>query len=211
MSRVIDTFSRRITGPSVPVLDIDEAKKYLRFAPTSEDTLIDIWIEAATDYFESQTGIICINQTWELGLNGTPVDSEIELPKAPLQSVESIVSGEDAFASESYEVVTATVGATRRGRVRLLSGTWPTVVDPNTGAIRIQYVAGFGAQPGSVPKLIVAAIGMLLAHFHKFRAPVHEQTAGSIVQVPLGAEAIIRDYKYSNVSTLPPRGYTPWV
>jgi uncharacterized phiE125 gp8 family phage protein len=210
-SRVIDTFSRRITGPSVPVLDLDEVKKYLRFTPTSEDTLIDSMLEAATDYFESQTGIICLTQTWEFGLAATPADAEIELPKSPLQSVVSVFGGDDEFDVANYEVVTATVGAPRRGRVRLIGSSWPIVSEPQTGGLRITYKAGFGNQPGAIPKLIVITIGMLMAHFHKFRAEVHEQTAGAIVQVPLGAEQIIRDYKYGNVATLQPRGWWPWV
>lgn len=205
--RVIDTVSRRITGPTVPVLDLDEAKKYIRFTSTSEDTLIDSMLEAATEYFESETGIICLNQTWEYGLSGTPMETEIELPKAPLQSIVSIVSGEDEeMDAESYEAVQASVGATSRGRVRRLSGSWPTVIEPTSGGIRIQYVAGFGAQPGSVPKMIVHAIGMIFAKFHQFRASVHVHSGGTIVSVPMGVNEIIRNYKYANVPTLAPRG-----
>lgn len=212
--RVIDTIDRLIEGPALEPLDLDEAKKYLRFTPTTEDTLIDTMIAAARQYFEQQTGVICITQTWEHGLSGSPSESEIELPKSPLQSIESVaydLDGVETFMSASdYSLVNGTAAASMTGRVRLASGaSWPTFTSATTAGLRIRYTAGFGDAPGDVPELIKWAIGMLLGSMHKFRAEAHEQNDGSIVTVPFGAQTVIHEYKYRNLRIAPPR-YPSW-
>lgn len=206
--RAIGTYDRLITGPTVEPLDLDEAKKYLRFTATSEDTLIDTMIAAARQYFEQQTGVICITQTWELGLSGAPVSSEIELPRAPLQSVVSIVSGDDddTFGTGNYSMAVGTGAAGSRGRVRLTTGSsWPSVTTVQSAAIRVRYTAGFGDAPGDVPELVKLAIGMILGSFHGYRSETIEPIGTAPQLIPFGAAQIIREFKYRNVPLLGPR------
>lgn len=209
MGRPIDVMSRCLVEPDGEPFDLDEAKKLLRFLSTSEDTLIEAMITAARQYFEQMTGVICMTQTWELAFAATPAGTEFELPRAPLQSVSSIVGTADGIETtcppESYTCLSSVGGDGKRGRVQLVSGAaWPTTT-AGSGALRIAYVAGFGTEPADVPALIRYAIGMLIGHFFKFRAEVHEQQSGAIAQVPFGAQQVMREYAGRNLAQQYPR------
>lgn len=211
MFGVIDTSERLITGPAIEPLDLDEVKKHLRFGPTSEDTLIDAWISAARQYFEQATGRQLIAATWEYALDRFPCDRSIELPHPPLISVES-VTYDDASATEqtldpaNYAVSAPSGPQATRGRISLLSGlTWPQTV-LQAKAVRIRFVAGYGAAIGDVPEIVKTALYLLVATFHKYRSEVHEQIAGgSLVKLPLGVEELVRSYAGTALPTLEPR------
>lgn len=201
-----------ITPPALPALDLDEVKKSLRFTPTSEDTLIDVFISAAEQHFEDITGRQLIEATWERRINGA-FSGVIELPHPPLLEVLSVTSGdegdEDTFDPASY-VVTAPSGPhAARGWLKLVDGaSWPTATET-----RIRYKAGYGPNPGAVPELVRVALGFLVGHFHKYRAEVQEtKFAGALTTLPLGADAILKSFKYSALPVYPLRSSLgPWV
>lgn len=206
---------RLITGPSLEPIDIDELKKYLRFTPTTEDTVIDTLISAARQYFEDMTGVICLTQIWEMSMSGAPGDYEIELTKSPLQSVVAVnydVSGvETPMSVSDYSVLPGMTGSGGPGRIRLADGaSWPSFSTSVSGGLRIRYAAGFGDAPGDVPEIVKWAIAMLTATMHKFRGDVHEQTAGLVMKVPFSSEQIITEYKRKNLRTLIPRFSRSW-
>lgn len=214
MHGLIDTMDSLIVGPTREPLDLDEVKKHLRFGSTTEDTLIDAWISAARQHFEEQTGRQIMTATWEYWLAGSPYLGVVELPHPQLQSIVSITyddsDGEEQTVSASDYAVAAPAGPTcRRGRVSLgTGGSWPSITgDTKANAIRIRYKAGYGDTPGDVPELVKSALYLMVAHFHKFRAEVHEGTQGSLTQLPLGAEAILRNFKWSALPSLHVRTY----
>lgn len=183
-----------IDGPAVEPLDLDEVKKQLRFTSTSEDTLIDLWISMARQYFEVRTGLQLITATWARTLDAQPSGS-IFLPRLPLQSIVSVSSDdgspETVLDASGYRLVAPAGPFSGPGHVEMLS--WPGTRG------RIVYKAGFGDAPGDVPELIRGALMMLVSYFHKFRAEAYE--GKDIAQVPLGAEIIMRQYRYAGLST----------
>lgn len=211
-----------ITGPALEPIDLDETKRHLRITTTSEDTLLDTYIAMARQYFEEATGRQLIAATWERRLSaflyGSLVSpyypSLIELPHPPLIDIVSLTytdgDGGDVTLEEVTDyVVDASSGAyARRGLVRpIAGGSWPTARG-DLGSARIRYRAGYGTHPGDVPELIKGALYFLVGHFYKFRAEVQEGTA--LQQVPIGAESIIRAFKYSALPTQPPLRTTWW-
>lgn len=213
MHSSVITADTLITGPTIEPLDVDEVKKALRFTSTSEDTLLDLWISAARQYFEEQTGRQLMDATWEYQMEGYPA-GVIELPHPPLIAVVSITHPTDeVWSADNYTVDAPTGPHAARGRIVPVSGgSWPSSTG-HLGSVRVRYRAGYGTQPGAVPELIKAALLFLVGHFHKFRAETYEATRGSIERIPIGAEAIIRSYRYSALPIHPIRRTTvgTWV
>lgn len=196
-----------IVPPRLEPLDLEEVKKQRRFSSTSLDTLFDLWIAAARQHMEEQTGRQLITATWETRLDAFPSHGVIELPHPPLQAISSVICDKGDGTSTTLDVSTYTVIApagpyARRGRIVLASGsTWPTVTD-GQGAIRIRYTAGYGDTPGSVSELIRYALMMLVGHFHKFGEEVSEARA-NILQLPIGAKSVMEALKWSALPTIP--------
>lgn len=189
-----------VTGPTVEPLDLEEVKKHLRFTSTSEDTLLDVWISMARQYFETRTGLQLMTATWARTVDAMPTSGLVELPKRPLQSVVSIASDDGSPASvldaSSYRVVIPSGTVPAPGWVDLQGG-W-------TGTRgRIEYLAGFGDAPGAVPELIRGALLVLVGYFHKYRAEAHDVTT-KVAEIPLGAELIMRQYRYAGRTQVPP-------
>lgn len=216
-TRELHVWDDLIVGPTIEPIDLDEVKKHLRFPPTSEDTLLDTYIAMARQYFEEATGRQLMEATWERRIEGFPYADTtapyplhvVELAHPPLLSVVSV-----SYASEGSPDQTPLVEGTdyvidapsgpyaRRGMVRpIAGGTWPSTT-ASLGSVSIRYKAGYGTQPGDVPELIKGALYFLVGHFHKFRAEVTD--GKSIQSLPIGAESIIRGFKYSALPSLPP-------
>lgn len=196
-----------IVPPPLEPLDLEEVKKQRRFSSNSLDTLFDLWIGAARQHLEEQTGRQLITATWETRLDAFPGHGVIELPHPPLQDVISVVYDdadgvEQTLDATNYHVITPSGAYARRGRIVLLAGlTWPAVVD-RSGLIRIRYHAGYGDKPGSVSELTRYALLMLVGHFHKFGEEVNEARA-NVLQLPLGAKAVMEALKWSALPTVP--------
>jgi uncharacterized phiE125 gp8 family phage protein len=217
MRGVIDCVDTLLVGPTVEPLDLAEVKKALKFTPTSEDTLLDVWIAAARQHFEEQTGRQVMTARRSRRLACAPSQREIELPFPPLQEVIGVTTDDEngdpvTFDAAEYDVVLANNGPTcPRGRIRLKPGAaWPT-----GGPITIEYLCGYGDAPGAVPELVRGALHLLVGHFHKFRSEVQEVDPGkSLAQLPFGASAILSAFKWSALEQVVPRyagGATAWV
>lgn len=208
-----------ISGPTIEPIDLEEMKKQLKFTPTTEDTLIDTYISMARQHFEEQTGRQLMAATWERRMEAYPYANTaspypvdlIELPHPPLLSVVSVAYAVEGSPDETvlvegtdYVVEAPSGPYASRGIIRPVSGgSWPSV-SLGIGSVRIRYRAGYGTQPGHVPELIKGALYFLVGHFHRFRSETHVSERGSIESLPLGAEAIIRAFKYSALPQLPP-------
>jgi len=76
------------TAPSVEPVTLDQAKLHLRVDSSDDNTLITALITTARQLAERETKRAFITQTWELHLDRAL--PEVEIPKPPLQSVDSI-------------------------------------------------------------------------------------------------------------------------
>jgi uncharacterized phiE125 gp8 family phage protein len=216
MSGVIHAVDSLMTPPAVAPITVAYARKHIKALTHSDDVLIDAWIRAAAAYFEEQTGRQTITATWEQWGDAFPLGrGRIELPHPPLQSVTSVqyiaadgtltdfVDGASP-AAPLYAVKAPQGPYAPRGWIEPAFGNqWP-IARCESGAVRIQYVAGYGPSVEDVPELVAGILCYLVAHFDQFRAPVHEQQRGSmIVTLPLGLEAMLTAFKYTALPTLP--------
>jgi uncharacterized phiE125 gp8 family phage protein len=148
--------ARLLIPPAIEPITLPEAKAHLRIDSDHEDALIAGKIRAAREQAEERTRRALITQTWQYTLPAFPVCRRIDLPRPPLQSVESIHyytedGTEHALDSSSYLAVTAPL----LGAVVLApAAEWPTAtLRPYEGVV-ITYVAGYGDGAGDVPESI---------------------------------------------------------
>jgi uncharacterized phiE125 gp8 family phage protein len=211
MRRVNAIISALATSPSTaPALDLDLVKLQRRVgSSTALDALFEMWIAAATSHFQEQTGRQVIIAPFEYRLDcPPPCDRFIEIPRAPLVSVDGITFASDGspsvdtFGADNYDVITPTGDHAAPGRIVLKSGaSWPTVSAVD-GALRIAFSAGYADSAVGVPKLIQAALMFLVGHFHKYGEEViGGPEANSLQKIPLGASAMIEAFKYTALPT----------
>lgn len=142
-----------ITEPECEPITLAEAKLRCRVDLTDDDDDIESLIVTAREEAENRTKRQCVAATYELVLDGFPEsDGPIELPKPPLQDVESIIyidenGVEQTLGSGLYEVDTDSLV----GRVYpSYEQIWPTTREqPN--AVRIRYVTGWPTTQASPP------------------------------------------------------------
>lgn len=212
MSRVIRTEDSLIVPPTAAPLDLAYAKLHIKSLSTTEDTLISSWIEAAGHYFRELTGRPIITETWERWLDEFPAHGRIELPHPPLQSVVSVlyVNGQGNLASYSdggspdaplYTVKAPGGLYATQGWIEPIAGAcWPQT-RCESGAVRIQYRAGYADVAADVPDLIKAILCFLVGHFDQFRSAVHAEQRTAVTKLPFGVEAMMGGFKYSSLSS----------
>lgn len=209
---ITDSFISSIndSSPSVSALTLAYAKEHIRALGTVDDTLIQVYINAAASYFEEQTGRQLLTATREAWLNAFPFIgatggyARIELPKPPLQGVTSVkYIGSDgtlqSFQGGSPLANLFTVNAPAgpyavRGFVEpLYGGVWP-IARAETGAVRIRYTCGYGNTMTSIPPLVRGILCFLVGHFDTYRSATQ---AEAVAAIPLGVKDMMDGFRYT--------------
>lgn len=187
-----------VTGPDNYPVTLAEAKLHLRVDHSTDDDLIEIFIQAATQYAEGFLGRVLVDQTWDYYADEFP-DGAIEIPLPPLIEVVGLfyrdaADVEQEFSASSYNVDTSSQPA----RVYLLSsGSWPTPRD-GANSIRVRFRAGYldgSVSPAvdAVPFDIKAAILLTIGSLYANRETVVVGQAA--VTLPWGAEQLLRTHR----------------
>lgn len=181
-----------VSGPAVEPISLAEAKNHLRVDVTDDDVLIEASIESARGLAEIITRRALITQTWKYILDEFPSGDEIELPLPPLQSVTSITYKDQdgtasTFATASYIVDTDA----DPGKVVLAyNRSWPSTTLYPSGAVTIQFVAGYGDGAVDVPQMIRQAMLLMIGHWYENREAV--VTTGAVPkEIPLAIEDLL--------------------
>jgi uncharacterized phiE125 gp8 family phage protein len=189
---------KRTSAPAATPVSLAEAKTHLRVLHSADDTYIGTLISAATEHLEGRGGILgraLVTQTLEWRFCAFPACGAIKLPLPPLQSVTSVkyidTAGIEQTMSASDYVVDA---ETLVGQVRLAYGKiWPATRDEEN-AVRIVFVAGYGAA-SEVPVPLKQAILLLIGHFYVNRDMGLELPQGA----PFAVEALISPHRLSTI------------
>jgi uncharacterized phiE125 gp8 family phage protein len=199
---------KRLTGPSVEPVTLDEAKAFARIDTGYDDALVTSLIVRAREHCEAITGRQFITATYGLLLDRFPTwcrpdvyrvterreGTDIIVPRPPLLSVDSITYLDTAGASQTVATSDYVVSTyDDPGRIALANGkTWPQTLE-QINAVTVAYTAGYGAAATAVPESIKQAMHMLVAHFYENR----EATA-SIATIPreldFSVKAILRPF-----------------
>ncbi len=201
-----------IVQPTQEPLTLDECRQHLNIQPYEidsdgvgthpDDMMIMAMQSAAREYCENFTGLSIAQKTYEVALDQFPrayatlcnnntayrLSNAIELPYAPLISIESITVGEGSdneIDASEYIVDDYSLPA----RIVPVS-SWPTVATA-TNIIKIRYIAGYenDSDGDLIPYALKSAILLILGHYYANREDATDKT---ILSIPNGAEAIMR-------------------
>jgi uncharacterized phiE125 gp8 family phage protein len=208
---LVPVISCVVPNRALPI-SVDYAKLHIKAISDVEDSLVEGWIRAAAQYFEHQTGRAIMRSTFEYWLDYFPVQTRIELPRPPLQSVLSVqyisedgtrISYGDGASPEtvSWRAVYPQGDYAPRGWIEPIYGAvWPTV-RTQTDAVIIRYEAGYAAAEADVPDLIKVALLKHVGAFDQFRSEMHVSEGSRLEQLPFGAEQIIDGFKHTSLGS----------
>jgi hypothetical protein len=192
-----------ITAPTQPVVGLAVMKSFLGVEHDSDDALIAMFIEAATDAVRQALGRSILTETLELRMDGLPAQVDdweaslgagfhtvherqgagraIDLPFGPVASITSITT----YAPDNSGTVFSSANYTVDGsRVYLNQGaSWPTSLRP-VDAVAIRYVSGSAL--ASVPQAIIQAV-------RTHTAAMYECREGC--EMPAACMALLRPYR----------------
>lgn len=160
-------------GPSAEPISLEEAKAHCRVDGDAEDTLIASLVLAARLHIERCLDVALISQSWSLYLDQWPERGPVELPLAPLLSINAVRLYGPTGSSMTLDPSLFDVDAySRRPRLSRREGqSWP-LPGRCVNGIEIAFTAGYGPDPEDVPMPLRLAIKMLVAHWHEAREPV---------------------------------------
>lgn len=190
--RTVEPAAEPITKAEVKAqLDLDAGD-------TSQDDMLDMFIQAARETAEEMTGLALIDQTWELTLDDWPASSrqwwdgvrdgainslnntgrcaDVIIPRYPAQSITSITA--DSISVTVADVFYVDVKQHPARLTLKLGGTLPTITT-NAGGIVITYVSGYGASGSTVPASIRLALIQMVAYMYTNRGDCNCSAGGA--------------------------------
>jgi uncharacterized phiE125 gp8 family phage protein len=183
-----------VTAPAIEPVTLAEVRAQLSIptADTSVDAIITRRIIEAREWVEEFCGRALISRVYEAAFDFFP--PEIELLNPPAASVTSIkyldVDGiEQTIDSADYlldiyrEPGWVTVGYGK---------SWPTTRDV-INAVKVQWVAGYGATTTSIPGPIREAIMLIVGHWMRYQPQV--ESGVSITRIPYAVEHLLQTYR----------------
>lgn len=197
--------------PAIEPIELSRIKSHLRLTEDDDDVYLDeILLPAARWRAENATRRQLLTATWLMTLDAFPIrcrstveyyrerglavqfGEEIILPRSPVQSVTSIEytdpdGNDQTWAAADYVVSTDREPATIRPAFNI---DWPDI-RLTRGAIRITFVAGYGAARSAVPPLLIAGLLLVIGHWYEHR---EEVVQGTMSVVPQAAEAIFTQF-----------------
>jgi uncharacterized phiE125 gp8 family phage protein len=183
------------TAPAAEPVTVTELRDYLRETATGlPDSVAEDLIAEAREMIENNTGLALITQEWTLALDHWPNGASepwwdgvqqgaiselysgryarsLDLPRYPLQAVDSVTVYDEASNSTSVTVSTVFDVDTYRtpGRITLKSGqTWPVALRAQN-AIIVVYTSGYGDASTDVPAALRRAVKQVAAYLYTHR------------------------------------------
>ncbi len=186
-----------VTPPARLPVTLAEVRAHMRMDHVEDDAQFAGLLSSATERAETWLNRALITRTLRATMDAWPVDSlgwtktAIELPRAPLISVTSIKTYDDADVPTTLDASKYFVDTSNLvGRIVARNGqSWPTPTRVAAG-IEIIWTAGYGPNPADVPEPIRLGIAVLAAWFSEQRG---DETAPQ--DVPPAARALLEAYR----------------
>ncbi len=181
---------KRVSVAASPV-DLATMKSYLKITTTTDDTLIQSMIDAATEWGEKYTGRDFRAITWDLLLD--KFTDRIELRRDPVASITKV----ERLVSGSLVAVASTVFYLKKlvqsSEILLNEDKeWPTDADNREQVVQIQFVTeGFQCQDS-----IIDAIERIVAFWYRNRGDCRDSREAAR---QTGATIILDQFRISRV------------
>jgi uncharacterized phiE125 gp8 family phage protein len=149
-------------------------KAHLRVTGSSEDDLIQTYLEAALDDAERYTGRALLTTSYKWTLPHFPGTSELVIPRAPVSSGITSIRYYDTdgnIQTLSTDDFTSSIFDDLRATVNLLdTADWPDTDEDHPDAVEITFTAGYGAAHTALPKLLLSGILLYAGQLYDNRA-----------------------------------------
>ena len=181
-------------GPSAEPVPLAEAKDHCRVEGTAEDTLVASLAVAARMHIERSLNVALIDQQWSLYLDSWPDGAWVDLPLAPIVSLDAVrlYSPDDTFETLDPDLFLLDRTGLRPRLVRREVQAWP-MPGRSANGIEIAFTAGYGEDPDDVPMPIRLALKMLIAHWFESREPV--LIGETACALPMSVASLISPYR----------------
>lgn len=176
---------RRTTQPASEPVTLAEVKLSLRVDHADDDEMIASMITAAREHCEARIQRTLQETELRLTLPAFPgCGRSLYLPQPPILTVDAV-----SYYDTTGTLVTLTAGTHYRvcedGDLTVLepvSGAWPTT-QTRTGAVQIDYTAGYETCPEPIRRWIILAVGDMYARRERSsdRPSVPEQFADGLL------------------------------
>lgn len=169
---------------------VEDAKTFIRVDSDDDDALIETLIEVACEHLEGIVGRSIATRSWELTLDG--FSDAIELPRAPVRSLDSFTYTDADGATQTVDAASYTVDLTsfHAWIVRNSGSSWPTTMDA-INVVTIGYTAGY--EP--VPRPLRAAILLTVGDLYAFRETAVVGTVSTKIQTSAQVDALIANFR----------------
>ena len=168
-----------ITPPETYPVTVNEVKEALGYYCDEDNDKIEAYIAAAVDYAQDyQRKRVYVAQTWELYLNS--FSNKIELPKIPVQNIESITC-KDSTGTETTIDAADYILSNEGYIVPAYGKYWPSFTPFPVEPITIRFVAGY-AEVDDIPDKIKQAIILLVKYFDYVDLHGADKIADSVLQ-----------------------------
>jgi uncharacterized phiE125 gp8 family phage protein len=164
-----------ISPPAVEPVSLAEAKVHLRLDSDADDAYVSALIATARERVELFLRRALITQTFDCTLDGFPANRRsIDLPRPPLQSVESVkyidtAGNQQTLPPETYVVDAA---SNEMGRVALAWNQFWPITRWSINSVVIRFVAGYGDNAAEVPQAIRHGILIEISNLYENREDI---------------------------------------
>lgn len=185
------------TAPASKPLTLADVKTALHVDHTHEDSLLNIYIDAATAKIDGYSGLLgraLVDQTWSQSFDGfAPC---MRLPIEPFKAVSSVTyydadNVQQTLPTSVYQVLTDELGPI----FTLQAGqTWPATY-LRDDAVKVTFTAGYGADDTAIPADIKQAMLLMIAGWFRNRENFVVGAAVNSLPMFADAEGLLRKYK----------------
>ena len=190
---------KRASQPVVEPVSLSDAKTHLRVDTESDDDQILALITAAREWCENYTQRTFVHTQWTMTFDTFPW--EIELPRPPVAVASGNTATTITYAMEGGGTATLATSEYRVDRTSepgvirtVYAGTWPShLLDRNS--ISVTWWGGYGEDGTKVPKVVRAAILMLVAYWYERRLAADQVAATA---VPFGVSSMLDSIKWGD-------------
>ncbi|UZS00263.1 head-tail connector protein [Chondrinema litorale] len=163
-------------------------KEFSRISTTTEDDLINSFIQSATKKAENFTQIAFLNTVFTAYYDCFPC--AFELPKGRVSAIASIkyYDTDNQLQTLSSDYYDSDLNS-KPAIIREAKGySWPSVYD-RLNAVEVEYTAGFGVDTDSVPVDVLTAVKLFAGTFYDSdrvdrRAGNNNLTAAELILTP---------------------------
>lgn len=175
------------------LVTVDEVKSHSRIDTTADDTLLEGYIQAATDLVEQETGRHFAGRTVAISFDDWPDCDVLKLPVYPLQSVTNVKYKDkdgnlQTMSSDDYVVDLDSV----MPRIALAeSASWPSATLYPLSAVVVTAVTGH-ADINDAPQIARQAVMLMVGQWYENR---EDQMPTYLKEMPLGIKRLLWSIK----------------